>query len=85
MRAEVSQWNQVFKAEIDRGQHVGAEMVCGRIAQCTLGLQRTWRSSVLVGTRSDHELLKKTKVEHEELTKMELVTADMFMPDMLWS
>jgi hypothetical protein len=51
----------------------------------TAGSQRSCRGNVHPGRGSSHELLKEGKLNPQSLTKMELVGADMYMPEMLWT
>jgi hypothetical protein len=41
-------------------------MVHEQIAQCTLGLSRSWRKHAHFGKRSNKQLLKKAEVEHKK-------------------
>ena len=64
---DIAKWNQISEAQVERGELGDAEMVCGLVPQCSLGLQGTRRCCVYNGKRSNDELLEKCEVKHEKL------------------
>ncbi len=83
--AEISERDKILKVENKRRGSGNTEMVCGRITQHPLGLQRTWRSNVTMGKGATSSYLQKVKLNTRSSTETELVVSDMYMPEMLWS
>ncbi len=62
-------------------------MVHGRVSQYTLGLQCKGHGGVvfMMGKGATSSYLRKMKVNTQSPTETELITVDMFMPEMLLS
>ena len=85
LKREVSQRDEIFETEVDSGQPGNAKVVCGWIPHVHWDCKGHGGAVFLLGRGAISSYSRKVKTNTRSSTETELMTADMFMPEMLWS
>ncbi len=83
--SKISEQDKVFEVEVEYQQPWNVEMVCGRVSQPPRDCKGHRGAVFMMGKGVTSSYLRKMKVSTGSSTETELIAADMFMPEMLWT